>query len=122
MTMKKKQGRQPKPISESDALQPFYRDSNCDRESESSSLSGHCFEPGLELNREDLKHPDSTLLIRAPEEIKGIGVVPGDLLVADRLVAPCDGQLVVAMINGQQTIRWLLRCGLKVAYYGEDEQ
>jgi DNA polymerase V len=118
--MKKRQGRQQKPISENDALQPRYQDSNCDQEGESSSLSDNCFESGLKLNREVSKHHDSTLLIRAPEAIRSLGVVTGDLLVADRLVEPCDGQLVTAMINGQQTIRWLLRCGRKTFLVSEN--
>lgn len=111
--MKKKQVREQQPISENDALQPRYQDSNWDHEGESAALSSNGFDPGLELSREVFKHPDSTLLIRAPEEIKSLGVVTGDLLVADRLVEPCDGHLVIALINGQQTLRWLLRCGLK---------
>jgi DNA polymerase V len=113
MTMKKKQGCQQQPISENDTLQPRYQESKCDHEGDSAALSGNGFEPELELSREVFKHPDSTLLIRAPEEIKSLGVVTGDLLVADRLVEPCDGQLVIAVIDGQQTLRWLLRCGLK---------
>ena len=53
-------------------------------------------------------HPSATFYLRAagPQRHDG-GIVPGDVLVVDRMLAPVDGTLVVASVEGELVTRWL---------------
>jgi DNA polymerase V len=51
-------------------------------------------------------HPDSTFLIRVKgESMKDLGILPGDLIVVDRVVRPTAKSIVVVKSGGRTTIR-----------------
>ncbi|NJK62408.1 MAG: translesion error-prone DNA polymerase V autoproteolytic subunit [Synechococcaceae cyanobacterium SM2_3_1] len=67
-------------------------------------------ETQLDLNRYLIKHPAATFFMRvAGDSMQGVGIHSGDLLVVDRSLDPCDGSVVVAVVNGDLTVKILRR-------------
>lgn len=65
----------------------------------------------IDLSRHLIEHPAATFLMRvAGESMREAGILDGDLVVVDRSVEPMNGHVVVAVCNGDMTIkrlRWL---------------
>lgn len=62
----------------------------------------------IDLNRHLVKHPDSTFLVRVVgESMKDVGIHPSDLLVVDRAIEPTNGKIVIAVVNGELTVKRL---------------
>ncbi len=62
----------------------------------------------LDLNDYLLLHPQATFFMRAKgHSMTGAGIHDGDLLVADRSVEPVNGSVVIAVIDGEITIKRL---------------
>lgn len=60
----------------------------------------------LDLNEEIVRNPAATFFVRVQgHSMKGAGIHPGDILVVDRSLAPSDRQIVVAMIDGEFTVK-----------------
>ncbi|MFM2423979.1 MAG: hypothetical protein RLZZ70_368 [Candidatus Parcubacteria bacterium] len=62
------------------------------------------------LNVHDLlvTHPESTFFVRVEgDSMEGAGIYSGDILVVDRAVAPTNGKIVVAAINGEMVVKRL---------------
>lgn len=60
----------------------------------------------IDLNRELIRHPATTFYARAVgDSMKGCGIDDGDLLVIDKSIAPHDGDIVVAFIDGEFTLK-----------------
>lgn len=70
-------------------------------------------EGSLDLNRHLIRHPAATFIVRVEgESMTGAGIFPGDLLVVDRSVEPVDGHVVIAVLDGELTVKRLKgRCG-----------
>lgn len=65
-------------------------------------------EGSLDLNRHLLKHPAATFYFRVTgDSMKDAGIHSGDLLVVDRSLEPGDGAVVVAVVNGDFTVKRL---------------
>lgn len=63
-------------------------------------------ERGIDLNEELIRNPASTFLIRVQgESMRDAGIHSGDTLIVDRSVTPYDRQIVVAMIDGEFTVK-----------------
>lgn len=59
-------------------------------------------EGSLDLTRKFVRNPVTTFVVRAVgESLTGIGIWPGDFLLVDRSRHPRDGDVVVAIIDGQ---------------------
>jgi DNA polymerase V len=55
-----------------------------------------------------ISNPTSTVLFRVRgESMTGAGIFDGDLLVVDRSIEPAHGQVVVAAINHEMTVKRL---------------
>ena len=67
-------------------------------------------EDGLDLSRRFIVHPLSTFVVRvAGCSMSGAGILAGDFLVVDRSRHPHDGDVVLAIVDGDFTTkRW--RC------------
>jgi len=74
-------------------------------------------EGSLDLNRHLIRHPAATFIVRVEGvSMTGAGIFPGDLLVVDRSIEPHDGHVVIAVVDGELTVkrlrgrvgRWLL--------------
>ena len=60
----------------------------------------------IDLNRELVRHPATTFYARAVgESMKGCGIDDGDLLVIDQSIEPHDGDIVVAFVDGEFTLK-----------------
>ncbi|HEY9079362.1 translesion error-prone DNA polymerase V autoproteolytic subunit [Magnetovibrio sp.] len=65
-------------------------------------------EGSLDLNRHLIRHPAATFIVRVEgESMTGAGIFPGDLLVVDRSVEPHDGHVVIAVVEGELTVKRL---------------
>ena len=78
-------------------------------------------ERSLDLNEELVRHPSATFFIRAKgESMRDAGIHDGALLVVDRSINPSNGQIVVAMIDGQFTIKRLRKSKERVFLEAEN--
>ena len=63
-------------------------------------------ERGIDLNEELIRNPAATFLIRVQgESMRDAGIHSGDTLIVDKSVTPYDRQIVVAMIDGEFTVK-----------------
>jgi DNA polymerase V len=69
-------------------------------------------EGSLDLNQHLIHHPAATFFVRVSgDSMIGAGVHPGDLLIVDRALAPADGCVVIAVIDGELTVKRMRREG-----------
>jgi DNA polymerase V len=62
----------------------------------------------LDLNQHLIKHPAATFFVRASgESMCDIGILDGDLLIVDKSLTPKDNCIVIAVINGEFTVKRL---------------
>ena len=74
-----------------------------------SPAEDHCDET-MDLNEHLLKNPDSTFFVRVSgDSMIDAGIHPGDLLVVDRGLAPSNGRIVVAVVDGESTVKRIFR-------------
>lgn len=63
-------------------------------------------ERALDLNEELVRNPAATFFVRVKgESMRDAGIRSGDILVVDRSLSPVDRQIVVAMIDGEFTVK-----------------
>ena len=63
-------------------------------------------ERGIDLNEELIRNPAATFLVRVRgESMRDAGIHSGDTLIVDKSVTPADRQIVVAMIDGEFTVK-----------------
>lgn len=64
----------------------------------------------LDLNDELITHPAATFFLRASgRSMQGAGIHDGDLLVVDRSISSDNGTVVVAVVDGEFTVKRLRR-------------
>jgi DNA polymerase V len=64
----------------------------------------------LDLNEYLIEHRESTYFIRVQgQSMTGAGIHDGDLLVVDRVLEPRDGDIVVAMVDNELTLKRLFK-------------
>jgi DNA polymerase V len=69
----------------------------------------------LDLNEHLVKHPAATFFVRAAgDSMIGAGIHSGDILVVDRSLDPGANSVVIAVINGDLTVKRILRTGGKL--------
>lgn len=72
-------------------------------------------EPPLDLNELLVKRPAATYFVRVQgDSMTGKGIYDGDLLVVDRSLDPRDGDVVIAAVDGDFTVK-TLRAGEREA-------
>jgi DNA polymerase V len=65
-------------------------------------------EDRLDLNELLVQNSEATYFIRVKgDSMVGAGIHPGDLIVVDRSLAPLDGHVVVAEVDGDLTVKRL---------------
>ncbi|CAK9885079.1 MAG: Protein UmuD [Candidatus Erwinia impunctatus] len=65
-------------------------------------------EAELNLNDYCIRHPAATFFVRARgESMIELGLHSGDLMVVDKSEQPCHGDIVIAEINGEFTVKRL---------------
>ncbi|MBN0988684.1 translesion error-prone DNA polymerase V autoproteolytic subunit [Amphritea pacifica] len=62
----------------------------------------------LDLNELCIRHPAATYFVRAEgDSMQGSGIFSGDILVVDRSLKAVDGDIVIACVNGEFTVKEL---------------
>lgn len=68
-----------------------------------------CVQGRLSLDDHLIQHKESTFFMRvAGDSMSGLGIFDGDLLVVDRAIPAYDGCIVIAIVNGEFTVKQLL--------------
>ena len=64
----------------------------------------------LDLNSHLIKHPAATFFVRVTgDSMIDAGIHSGDLVIVDRALEPVDGNVVIAVINGELTVKRIRR-------------
>jgi len=67
-------------------------------------------EEALDLNQHVIKHPSATYFVKASgDSMIGAGIFNGDLLIVDRSLEASSGKVVIAEVDGQLTVKRLLK-------------
>ncbi len=65
-------------------------------------------EKTLDINELLIVHPAATFFVRvAGDSMIGASIQDGDILVVDRSKKPVDGKIVIALVNGEYTVKRL---------------
>lgn len=80
-------------------------------------------EGSLDLNQHLVKHPAATFFVRASgDSMLGAGIHPGDILVVDRSLDPANNSVVIAAVNGDLTVKRLVKTGNAFLLAPENER
>lgn len=64
----------------------------------------------LDLNAHLIKHPAATFVVRVKgDSMIQAGIFPNDLLIVDRSLMPVEGKIVIAVVEGELTVKRLAR-------------
>jgi DNA polymerase V len=73
------------------------------------SPAGDYMEKPIDLNDHLIEHPTATFFMRvAGESMTGAFIPAGALLVVDRALVPRDGSIVIAVVDGEFTVKRLV--------------
>ena len=77
----------------------------------------------LDLNQHLIKHPTATFFVRvAGESMREAGIHSGGVLIVDRALTPGDGSVIIAIINGELTVKRLSKRHGKLMLVPENHQ
>jgi DNA polymerase V len=77
----------------------------------------------LDLNQHLIKHPTTTFFVRvAGESMREAGIHSGDVLIVDRALTPGDGSVIIAIVNGELTVKRLSKRQGKLLLMPENQQ
>ncbi|MEZ2576321.1 translesion error-prone DNA polymerase V autoproteolytic subunit [Buttiauxella ferragutiae] len=66
-------------------------------------------ESSLDLNEHYIRHPSATYYVRATgDSMVESGILSGDLLIVDRAIKPVHGNIVIAAIENEFTVKRLM--------------
>jgi DNA polymerase V len=75
----------------------------------------------LDLNEHLVARPSATFIWRvAGESMSGAGILPDDMVIVDRSLEAKHGDIVIAEVNGEPTIKRLFTQGRKVELHPEN--
>lgn len=78
-------------------------------------------EGSLDLNEHLIEHREATFFVRVKgQSMTGAGIQDGDLLVVDRALEAGHGDIVVAVVDGELTVKRLWRRGARVRLLAEN--
>jgi len=78
-------------------------------------------ERSIDLNEELVRNPAATFYVRVKgESMRDAGIHPGDLLMIDRSITPADRQIVIAMIDGEFTVKRFRKRNGKITLEAEN--
>jgi DNA polymerase V len=76
----------------------------------------------LDLNELLIKHPAATFFVRVEgESMENALIRSGDVLVVDRSLSPAHGKIVVAVLNGEFTVKRIAMCGKNISLLSEND-
>ena len=63
-------------------------------------------EKNLDLNEHLIKHPSATFFVRVEgNSMVNAGIHNGDILIVDRALEPVDNRVIVAVVDGELTVK-----------------
>ena len=69
-------------------------------------------ESELDINELVIAHPDATFYVRVSgDSMEGAGIFEGDVLVVDRALDARNNTIIVALVNGEFTVKRLTMSG-----------
>jgi len=75
----------------------------------------------IDLNEHLIKNPPATFLVRVKgESMVDAGIDSGDLLIVDKSLDATDGDIVIASVDGQFTVKRFRRVGTKLRLVAEN--
>lgn len=75
----------------------------------------------LDLNEHLIQHKEATYFLRAKgHSMTGAGIQDGDLLVVDRALTPVHRCVVIAVVDGEFTVKRLFKRGCKIRLLAEN--
>ncbi|MCB2141459.1 translesion error-prone DNA polymerase V autoproteolytic subunit [bacterium] len=75
----------------------------------------------LDLNTHLIQHPSATFFVRVQgSSMVGAGIYDGDLLIVDRALKPTIGKVVVAIMDGEFTVKRMMKNGSKLYLVAEN--
>ena len=78
-------------------------------------------ETPLDLNEHLIKHPAATFFVRVRgDSMTGCGIFPDDILIVDRSLEPVHRKVVIAVVNGELTVKRLHQAGGKIMLMPEN--
>ncbi|MBA3036641.1 MAG: translesion error-prone DNA polymerase V autoproteolytic subunit [Desulfobacterium sp.] len=76
----------------------------------------------LDLNKYLIKHPAATFFVKvAGDSMIDAGIHPGDILIVDRAIEPADRKVVIAVIEGELTVKRIRMIKGKIYLMPENE-
>lgn len=76
----------------------------------------------LDLNEYLIRNPSATFFVRVTgDSMLDAGIYSGDILVVDRSLSPKDGNIVIAVINGELTVKRLQKIKSKLYLLPENQ-
>jgi DNA polymerase V len=80
------------------------------------ALTEDYIEGRIDLNKHLVKHPDDTFIVRVTgESMIDAGIHPGDFLIVDRAIEVISGKVVIAVVDGELTVKRMSRSQNKLA-------
>lgn len=74
------------------------------------SPSGDQIEHALDLNELLITHPAATFFVRVQgNSMSDAGILSSDVLIVDRSLSPKDKSIVIAVLNGEFTVKRLVK-------------
>jgi DNA polymerase V len=80
-------------------------------------------EGSLDLNQHLIRHPAATFFVRVSgDSMIEAGIHSGDLLIVDRALEPAQNHVVIAVVNGELTVKRLGKRGDTLCLLSENGQ
>ncbi|MBS0271429.1 MAG: translesion error-prone DNA polymerase V autoproteolytic subunit [Proteobacteria bacterium] len=77
----------------------------------------------LDLNTYLIKHKAATFFVRVTgDSMTGVGIFPGDILIVDRSLPHSSGKIVIAVLNGEMTVKRFKQAGDEVLLCPENDK
>ena len=77
----------------------------------------------LDLNEYLIRHPAATYFVRVSgDSMTGAGIHDGDLLIVDRAPEPTDGDVVIAALFGELTLKRIRKRGGKILLVPDNDE
>ena len=69
----------------------------------------------MSLDEYLIKNKEATYMLKVSgESMKDAGIMPGDMVLVDRSLSPHDGNIVIAEVDGQWTIKYFRKRGSRI--------
>lgn len=79
-------------------------------------------EKKLDLNEHLIKHPSATFFIKVSgDSMIGAGIHSGDLLIVDRSQEPANNKIVIAVLDGEFTVKRIMKKKDKIFLIPEND-